>query len=148
MKRLNIEVAVGLFLVVGVLCFAYLSVRIGDLRPFGDDAYTLTARFNSISGLKEGASIEIAGVKIGRVNRIRLDQKEYEAVVEMAIDRGVKLQDDSIASIRTAGVIGDKYVHVSPGGSDEYLEAGGEIFETESAISLEELVSKYIFEKD
>lgn len=148
MKRLNIEVAVGLFLVAGFLCFAYLSVRLGDLRPFGDDAYTVTARFNSISGLKEGASIEIAGVKIGRVGRIHLDQEEYEAVVELAVDRGVKLQDDSIASIRTAGIIGDKFVHVSPGGSEEYLEPGGEIFETESAISLEELVSKYIFEKD
>jgi len=148
MKRLNIEVAVGVFMVLGFVCFAYLSIRLGGLEPFGGDSYAVSARFNSISGLKEGASVEIAGVRIGKVARIRLDPEDYEAVVELAVDRGVRLQDDCIASIRTAGVIGDKYVNITPGGSDAYIEPGGEITETESAISLEELVSKYIFEKE
>lgn len=148
MNRLNIEVGVGIFMVIGFICFAYLSIRLGDVHPLGDDTYPVFARFNSISGLKEGASVEIAGVKVGKVSRIRLDQEYYEALVEMALDNGVKLQEDSIASIRTSGIIGDKFIKISPGGSDEFIEPGGDIEETESAISLEELVSKYIFEKE
>lgn len=147
MKRLNIEIAVGLFLVVGFLCFAYLSIRLGDLNLLGDNSYSVMARFNSISGLKEGAVVEIAGVKIGKVANITLDPESYQAHVEMAINPGVKLQEDSIASIRTAGIIGDKYVDISPGGSFEIIKPGGRIVETGSAINLEEMVSKYIFEK-
>lgn len=147
MNRLNIEVGVGIFMVIGFICFAYLSVRLGDVHPLGTDTYTVTAKFNSISGLKEGATIEIAGVKVGKVARISLDQEYYEALVEMDVNNGVKLQEDSIASIRTSGIIGDKFIKITPGGSDVFIDSGGEIEETESAISLEELVSKYIFEK-
>ncbi len=147
MKRLNLELAVGLFMILGFLGFAYLSVKLGDVSLFGDPpSYPVEAHFNSISGLKEGAFVEIAGVKVGKVVRIRLDREDYEAVVTLAIDEGVPIQEDSIASIRTAGLIGDRYVAITPGGADEYLQAGDEIEETESAISLEELVSKYIFE--
>lgn len=147
MKRINAETAVGLFLVAGFLCFAYLSVKLGDVSLFGDKTYPVVARFNSISGLKEGATVEIAGVKIGKVARIALLPESYQAQVEMGINRGVILQEDSIASIRTAGIIGDKYVNISPGGSPEIIKPGGRIVETESAINLEEMVSKYIFEK-
>lgn len=146
MTRWNLEVAVGLFLVAGFLCFAYLSVRLGDISLFGDDSYNVQARFGSISGLKEGAVVEIAGVRVGKVSEIHLDGEEYEALVELSIDNGVNLQEDSIASIRTAGIIGDRYVDIAPGGSDEFVAPGGELEETESAINLEELVSKYIFE--
>ncbi|MDO3379177.1 outer membrane lipid asymmetry maintenance protein MlaD [Geoalkalibacter halelectricus] len=146
MKRFNLEVSVGVFLVLGFLCFAWLAVKLGDVRLFGDRSYQVSARFGSISGLKPGAAVEIAGVKVGRVNRIVLDQEYYEAVVELAIDRGVRLTEDSIASIRTAGIIGDRYINISPGGSPEYIEPGGRIHETESAINLEELLSRYIFE--
>jgi phospholipid/cholesterol/gamma-HCH transport system substrate-binding protein len=146
MKRINVEVGVGLFMVVGFLCFAYLSVRLGDVDLLGDDTYRVTARFGSVSGLKAGAVVEIAGVPVGTVDSISVDPEEYDAVVELSIDEGVRLQDDSIASIRTAGIIGDKFVKISPGGADELIEPGGEIVETESAISLEELVSKYMFE--
>ncbi len=147
MKRLNIEAAVGLFLILGFLCFAYLSIKLGDIELWGEKSYAVEARFNSISGLKEGALVEIGGVRVGKVAAVKLDSEEYEAVVNLSIDKGVKLQDDSIASIRTAGIIGDRYVNITPGGSEEYIEPGGEITETESAINLEELVSKYIFEK-
>jgi phospholipid/cholesterol/gamma-HCH transport system substrate-binding protein len=147
MKRINVETGVGLFLIAGFLCFAYLSIRLGDVNFFGDKSYPVAARFNSISGLKVGAMVEIAGVKIGKVERISLDPENYQAQVEMAIDNGVLLQEDSIASIRTSGIIGDKYVDVSPGGSPETIKPGGRIVETESAINLEEMVSKYIFEK-
>ncbi len=148
MKRLNIEMAVGLFLIVGILCFAYLAVNLGDVALFGDKSYPLKARFISISGLKDKATVELAGVRVGEVTRIDLDGEDYEAQVELAIDRGVKIQDDAIASIRTQGIIGDKFIKITPGGSDTYLESGDEIEETESAISLEELISKYIFESD
>ncbi len=146
MKRLNVETAVGIFLVAGFLCFAWLSVRLGDVNLFGDRSYPVEARFGSVSGLKVGAVVEIAGVQIGKVSSIRLDGSDYEAKVELSIERGVALQEDSIASIRTAGIIGDRFVNISPGGSDVVIPPGGEIVETESAINLEELVSKYIFE--
>jgi phospholipid/cholesterol/gamma-HCH transport system substrate-binding protein len=146
MKNISIETGVGIFLVIGLVCLGYLSVNLGDIGLFGRDRYTVTAHFANISGLKEGAAVEIAGVTVGKVSRIHL--YDYEASVELQIDRGVKLQEDSIASIKTQGIIGDKYVKISPGGSDEYLEHGEEIYETESAIDLEELVGKYIFEKE
>jgi len=147
MKRINVELAVGVFMVAGFLAFAYLSVRLGDVGLFGPETYTLRARFTSISGLKPGASVEIAGVAVGKVAAVHLDAKSYDAVTELAMERWVKLQKDAIASVRTAGIIGDRYVSIAPGGSEEYLGNGDEITETESAINLEELISKYIFEK-
>jgi phospholipid/cholesterol/gamma-HCH transport system substrate-binding protein len=147
MRKPNLEITVGLFMVAGFLCFAWLSVKLGDVALFGPPTYTLTANFGSVSGLKSGAIVEIAGVKVGKVSAIHLDPDKYEAIVELGIDRGVILQEDSIASIRTAGIIGDRYVDISPGGSEKLIGTGGRIIETESAINLEELVSKYIFEK-
>ncbi len=147
MRKVKLELVVGMFMILGFLGFAYLSVKLGDVNLWGDErSYPLQARFTSISGLKEGAFVEIAGVKVGKVAKIELDKAEYEAVVTLAIDKDVPVQEDSIASIRTAGIIGDRYVDITPGGADDYLPPGGEIEETESAISLEELVSKYIFE--
>ena len=148
MKRFNIEIAVGIFMVVGFLCFTWISIKLGDVNLFGKDTYPLEARFNSVSGLKEGATIEIAGVRIGKVSSINLDSEAFEAVLQLDIDKGIRLQEDSIASIRTAGIIGDRFVNISPGGLDEFIEPGGELEETESAINLEELVSKYIFEAE
>ena len=139
---------VGLFLLAGFASFSWLAVKMGDIRFFMEDSYPVSARFISISGLKEGALIELAGVKIGKVTNIELDADEYEAVVRMNISKDVRLQDDSIASIRTAGIIGDRYIKLTPGGSEDYLGPGDEIEETESAISLEELVSKYIFDSE
>ena len=148
MKRATIEMAVGLFLVAGFLSFIYLTVKLGDIEYFADETYQVKASFNSISGLKEGALVEIAGVKVGKVTSIQLNNDEYEAEVLLEINKGVKLQDDSIAAIRTAGIIGDRFVNIKPGGSDIYIEDGDELEETESAISLEELVSKYMFESE
>lgn len=148
MKRFNFETSVGVFMVVGFICFAWLSIKLGDVDLFGNDARIVTARFTSVSGLKAGAPVEIAGVQIGKVRDIRLDQENFEAEVSMEIDRQVELQEDCIAAIRTAGIIGDRYIKVTPGGSDLLIEPGGEIIETEAAINLEELISKYIFEKE
>lgn len=148
MKRFNLELLVGIFMVVGFLCFAWLAVKLGDVELFGDKNYTVQASFGSIAGLKEGAAVEVAGVQIGRVTNIRLDQEFYEAVVKMSIDKEVGLTVDSIASIRTAGILGDRYVSISPGGAPDTIEPGGRITETESAINLEELISKYVFENN
>lgn len=147
MRKFNLEIAVGMFLVLGFLCFAWLAVKLGDVPVLGKDTYPLSARFGSVGGLREGALVQIAGVRVGQVQAITLDQEYYEAVVHMTIDADVAIQEDSIASIRTTGIIGEKYVSVSPGGSPERLAPGGTIIETEPAISLEELISKYIFEK-
>ena len=146
MQKINIETGVGIFLIVGFICLGYLSVKLGDVSLFGSEQYSVNARFANISGLKEGATIEIAGVSIGKVGKIYLE--DYEAQVELLIDPDFKIQEDAIASIRTQGIIGDKYVKIKTGGAEEFIEAGGELFETESAIELEELVSKYIFEKE
>jgi phospholipid/cholesterol/gamma-HCH transport system substrate-binding protein len=148
MKKINLEMIVGLFLLAGFASFSYLAVKMGDINPFASETYPISARFTSISGLKTGATLELAGVTIGKVSRIDLDAGEYEAVVHMDVEKQVLLTDDSIASIRTAGIIGDKFIKLSPGGSDIFLEAGDEIEETEPSISLEELVSKYIFESE
>lgn len=145
---MNVEMIVGSFLLAGFISFSWLAVKMGDINPFESETYPITARFTSISGLKEGSTIELAGVVVGKVRRIELDAGDYEAVVHLDIDQRVELQDDSIASVRTAGIIGDKYIKLSPGGSDILLEAGDEIVETEPAISLEELVSKYIFDSE
>ena len=146
MKKMNLEMIVGLFLLAGFASFAYISIKMGDIKMFMDESYPVTARFSSISGLKEGAVIELAGVKVGKVSKIELDEGEYEAVVHLDINKAVQLTDDSIASIRTSGIIGDRFIKLTPGGSDIYVEPGGQIEETESSISLEELVSKYIFD--
>jgi phospholipid/cholesterol/gamma-HCH transport system substrate-binding protein len=146
MKRFNLEIAVGLFLVIGFLCFAWLAIRLGEVGIFAEKTYPLVARFGSVSGLREGSIVEIAGVRVGTIKAIRLDPESYEAVVHMAIQEGLPIQEDSIASIRSTGIIGERYVSISPGGSPEILPPGGTIIETESAISLEEILGKYIFE--
>ena len=148
MKKTNLEIIVGAFLLAGFICFSWLAVKMGDINPFQNETYPVTARFTSISGLKEGSTIELAGVVVGKVSQIELDAGDYEAVVHLNIDKTIELTDDSIASIRTSGIIGDKFIKLTPGGSDIILEAGDVIDETESAISLEELVSKYIFESE
>lgn len=145
MKKYGVETGVGIFLILGILCMTFISVKLGDVNLFGTKQYTVKARFSNISGLKEGAIVEVAGVVVGKVAKIRLEN--YEAFVELLIDPSVKLQNDSIASIRTQGIIGDKYVKITPGGSEDYIKPGEKIRETESGIDIEELVSKYIFNK-
>jgi phospholipid/cholesterol/gamma-HCH transport system substrate-binding protein len=146
MSRPLTEFSVGAFIVLGVACLAYLSLQLGDFHFDSGDQLRVTARFTSASGLREGAYVEVGGVRAGVVARIDLDPATYEAVVEMRLDRTVHLQTDTIASIRTSGLIGDKFIKLAPGGDDELIAPGGEILETEPSISLEELISKYIFE--
>ncbi|ETR67718.1 MAG: ABC transport system substrate-binding protein [Candidatus Magnetoglobus multicellularis str. Araruama] len=136
---------VGIFVFIGLLCTAYLTIRLGKLDWFGPGGYHLIARFDSVSGLKSGAFVEMAGVQIGEVASIRLDPKDQVAVVRLMIHANIQLTDDIIASIKTSGLIGDKFINISPGGSDIILEDADLIFETESAVDLEALISKYVF---
>jgi phospholipid/cholesterol/gamma-HCH transport system substrate-binding protein len=145
MKKLNLDVVVGLFLIAGFLAFVYISLHLGEFSVFAlGEQYHLSAKFNDISGLKEGAAVEMSGVSIGRVQKIRLAEGD-RAEVTMRLRSEVRITEDAMASIRTQGIIGDKYVRITQGGAEEYLEDGAAITETESAVDLEELVSKYIF---
>jgi len=145
MKKLNIELVTGAFVLLGILAFTWLAVSVAGVSFIERPGYTLTARFTSISGLREGAIIEAAGVRVGTVQRIEFDPETYEAVVSLRINENVPVQEDAVAAIRTAGIIGEKYVKITPGGFDELLGDGDMLFETESAVSLEELISRYIF---
>jgi len=147
MKKLSTEFIVGLFLLSGIAAIGYLSVVISGVSAFGNDGYRIMAKFENSSGLKKGAVIEIAGVKVGQVSSIHLDRETQESEVWFAVDHGVDIQEDAVASIRTAGIIGDKFIKISTGGSDELLVDGDEIIETEPSISIEELVSKYMFDQ-
>jgi phospholipid/cholesterol/gamma-HCH transport system substrate-binding protein len=145
MERTKVNVAVGLFLVLGILALGYLSIRLGRVSFLGGTGYLVTADFPSVGGLKAGSGVEIAGVLIGRVEAIGL--ADYQARVVLRLNNGVKLQDDSIASIKTKGLIGEKYIRISPGGSDKIIPPNGRIREVEAPVDLEELISKYIFGK-
>lgn len=142
MKRGNMEVAVGLFLLAGIACLGYLSIRLGKLEVMGGDTVPVVAEFSSVAGLKTGAGVEIAGVEVGRIASIAV--RDYRAVVRMEVRKGIALQEDAIASIRTRGLIGDKYVSISPGASDRLIPPGGRIRETESAVDLEGLIGQFI----
>ena len=122
----------------------WLSVRLARMEMIGSNNVPLYATFSSIDGLKPGAPVEIAGVQIGRVDSIVLDKKEFEALVRLKIDTDVPVQEDAIASIRTKGLIGERYISISPGGSETILKDDDFIVETESAINFEELISQFI----
>ena len=145
MNKTSLELGVGIFVLIGILCVGYLTVRLGKMELLGDEHYYLNARFISVAGLKKGAQVVIAGVQVGQVTRILLDPEEQVAIVQMKIIKDVVLTDDVIASVKTSGLIGDKYIKLSPGGSDEVLKDDEMITETESALDIEELVSKYAF---
>lgn len=148
LNRRWVEFYVGVFVIIGVVCAGYLLVTLGDLEIGGSKNYRVEAYFSNVAGLKTGATIEMAGVEIGRVVSVSLDTKKLLARVVMGIHKEVILAEDAIASVKTSGIIGDKYINISPGGSTMTLEDGDTLFNTESAIDIESLVSKYIFNKD
>jgi phospholipid/cholesterol/gamma-HCH transport system substrate-binding protein len=145
MKRSNLEVTVGVFVLVGLACLAYLAIRLGKMEVWGG-GYQVVADFENVGGLKVGASVEVAGVDVGRVEAIKLAPGDRAKVV-LGLETGLKVHDDAIASIRTKGIIGDKYVKLSLGNSDKLIAPGGKIRDTESAVEWEELISKYIHGK-
>lgn len=145
MNNAKLELTVGIFMLLGIICLGYLSVKLGKMEILGSNDYRISARFDSVSGLKSGARVELAGVEIGTVEKIGLaNAGGDQAEITLKIRNGITLTDDTIASVRTSGIIGDKFIKLRPGGSDQILKNGGKIRETESAIDIEELVSKFI----
>ena len=142
MNRFNLELSVGVFVVLGLIALGYISVRLGQIPIGGGDAYKVTAKFPTTGGLQRGADVDIAGVKVGRVEKIVL--VDYEALVTLSIDSTVALQEDAIASIKTRGLIGEKYIRITPGGSDRLIAAGGRIREVETPLDFEDAIGRFI----
>ncbi len=143
----NRYAAVGVFVLIGLLCVAYMTIKLGKMEVFSDKGFELKASFTNVSGLRVGADIEMAGVPVGKVAAIDLVHTETQttALVTLRFDRDMALPDDTIASVRTAGLIGDKFIDVAPGGSEEILQAGDTIVDTEPALDLGSLIGKYAF---
>ncbi|MBB5036907.1 outer membrane lipid asymmetry maintenance protein MlaD [Prosthecobacter dejongeii] len=145
MKQTKLEFLVGAFVLLGLAAVAYLTVKLGAGTLLGGDTYKLEARFTSVSGLNAGSNVVVAGVPVGRVESIRMEPTEYTAIVTLNVMAGLKLPTDSMASIKTTGLIGDKYLALSPGADETYLKAGERITMTESSVDLESLIGKMAF---
>ena len=145
MKGYSAKMLAGIFVLIGIVCMGYLAIKLGKMEVLGDNGYTVYARFTSIAGLRTGADIEIAGVRVGRVTGISLDQKQNipVAIVAMRINKNVMLDDQAIASVRTSGLIGDKYILINPGGG-EALHDQGNITDTEPALDIESMIGRFI----
>jgi phospholipid/cholesterol/gamma-HCH transport system substrate-binding protein len=147
MKQSSVELGVGVFVLLGIICVGYLTIRLGEIEVLGDKYYQLNARFKSVTGLRAGAQVEIAGVQVGQVESIALDPKDQMAMVRLKVKESIVLGDDVIASVKTAGLLGDKYILLSPGGSDKILKPGDMIIETEPVLDIEGLIGKFAFGK-
>ncbi|MEE9143551.1 MAG: outer membrane lipid asymmetry maintenance protein MlaD [Candidatus Binatia bacterium] len=145
MKKYSMETTVGIFVIITLLCVAYLTLKLGDVSFLGDNSYAVFAKFTSVSGLKVGSTVEMLGMEIGRVAGFSMDQKDQVAVAELRIGNGVQIYDDAIASIKSSGLLGDKFVNIDAGGGGDLLEPGGIISETEPPVDFMELISKYAF---
>jgi phospholipid/cholesterol/gamma-HCH transport system substrate-binding protein len=139
------ELTVGIFMIIGILCLAYLSIRLGKMEVLGNKGYDVYALFSNTGGLKNGASVMIAGVEVGKVKNITL--QDYQARVVLNLDNRLKIQEDAIASIKTKGLIGEKFIEITPGGAEELIAAGGRIRETQPAVDFEKLISNFVFGK-
>lgn len=136
------ELAVGVFVLVGIVCLGYLTIRLGKLEVLGNNGYVVYANFASVAGLKVGDPVEIAGVKVGKVETISL--ADDRARLGIRLEPQVKLQEDVIASVRARGLIGDKFVTITLGASDKLLNPGDRIRETESPPDIAEVIGKYV----
>ena len=145
MKKFDLELTVGIFMILGIVCLGYLSIKLGKMEIFSADGYEVQAIFSNGGGIKTGSSVVMAGVQIGRVKAVTLD--DYQARVIMQLPSNLKIQEDAIASIKTKGLIGEKYVEITPGGAEEIIPPGGKIRDTQPAVDLEGLISSYVFGK-
>jgi len=140
----RIEITVGIFVFLGLLAISWTAIKIGQIGGIGASGYTLSATFDDVGGVRHGSDIMLAGVVIGRVDAVQLEGNE-KATLTLRINDGIQITEDAFASVRTKGIIGDRYIRITQGMEDTMLESGAEIEETESAINIEDLISKYIF---
>ena len=145
MKKYTQETVVGIFVVIGLLAIAYMTVKLGNVGFLGENSYSLYAKFNSVTGLRVGNPVNMLGLEIGRVESFKMDQENQVAVVELKINKDIEVYDDAIASIKTEGLIGDKYISIDAGGGGDLLKDGDTITDTESPTDIMDLVSKYAF---
>lgn len=145
MKKYSMETIVGVFVVIGILCVGYMTVKLGKATFLGDDFYTIHARFTTVSGLRPGSVVEIHGIEAGKVGSLSIDQEKQMALVELKIEKGIKVYDDASATIKSSGLIGDKFVKVDPGGSGEVLKPGATIIDTSTPPDIDDLIGKYAF---
>ena len=145
MKKYTQETVVGIFVVVGLIAIAYMTVKLGNIGFLGENSYSLYAKFSTVTGLRTGNPVNMLGLEIGRVESFKMDQDNQVAVVELKINNGIKVYDDAIASIKTEGLIGDKFISIDAGGSGDLLKNGDLITDTESPTDIMDLVSKYAF---
>ncbi len=145
MKKYSKETVVGFFVIIGLLCIGYMAVKLGNVAILGDSTYSLYGKFSSVTGLREGNLVNLLGLEIGRVHKFTLDQENQQVQVEFKINKGIEIFDDAIASIKTEGLIGDKYVSIDPGGAGDLLKGGDTIVDTNSPTDIMELISKYAF---
>ena len=141
----RLELIVGVFVLTGLMAVAYLALRIGAGNFVGSDTYLVQARFTNLGGLNPGSNVVLAGVSVGRVESVRLNSEDYSAIAELRLRKTVQLPADTIASIKTTGLIGDKFIALAPGGDARMLAPGALITETESAVDLESLISRFAF---
>jgi phospholipid/cholesterol/gamma-HCH transport system substrate-binding protein len=145
MKNTKLELSVGLFVVLGIAAIIYLTIQVGTGSMLSGDTYLIESRFANAGGLHSGSTVLLAGVTVGRVEGIRMESSDYSAIVTLRVLSTLRLPTDSMASIKTTGLIGDKFVSLSPGADDTYLEPGSRITLTESAVDLESLIGKMAF---
>jgi phospholipid/cholesterol/gamma-HCH transport system substrate-binding protein len=145
MKQTKLELLVGIFVLLGLAAVAYLTVKLGAGALLGGPTYVIEARFTNAGGLHVGGSVLVAGVTVGRVETVRMDPGDYSAVATLRLPSALRLPTDSMASIKTSGLIGDKYIALSAGADETYLEPGARITMTESSVDLESLIGKMAF---
>jgi len=145
MKKFDLELIVGIFVLAGILCLGYMSVKLAKMEMFNKGGYELYAIFTDAGGLNEGSSVLIAGMQVGKVKSITME--DYEAKIVITMPLSIKIQEDAMASIKTRGLIGEKYLAITPGGSEIILESGERIRETLPALDIEELISNFVFDK-
>jgi len=145
MRKYKYETVAGIFLVIGLVCVAYMTVRLGKVSFLGDNSYVLHARFTTVSGLRVGNPVRMFGLEVGRIGKLGLDQKDQMALVELRLNKDIKIYGDAVASIKSSGLIGDRFISIDPGGADEILKPGATIVQTQPPLDIEELVGKYAF---
>ena len=145
MKKFDLELSVGIFVLAGIICLGYMSVMLAKMEILGGNRYEVYAIFPDTGGLQTGSSVVIAGVEVGRVDSITIE--DYEAKVVLSVSTDVILQEDTIATIKTRGLIGEKYLSLTPGGSEQLIQPGGRIREALPPVDFEDLISKYVFGK-
>ena len=145
MKKYSIETTVGIFVVIGLILIAYMTVKLGKISILSDTTYPLYARFSDVTGLKVGSAVDMFGIEIGRIEQLTMDKKTVQPLIELKIRKDIRVYDDAIASVKTEGLLGERYISLDPGGSGDLLKPNNFITDTHAPVDIVDLISKYAF---